>query len=143
MEYEDEFERDFMRRTLRIVQDYSGPSDATLLLNCLVGLLIVPKERFLDRIPLDPLSSLQNWGISPSSIHEAAKTTKANPAPETLRGIVHSLRNAVAHSRFEPLHRDGLVDGFRFSDLSGFRAEIPVAELQVFVERLASHLGQE
>ncbi|HST62670.1 MAG TPA: HEPN family nuclease, partial [Longimicrobium sp.] len=94
MEYEVEFERDFMRRTLRIVQDYSGASEATLLLNCLVGLLIVPKERFLDRIPLDPLSWLQHWGISPTSIHEAAKITKANPAPETLRGIVHSLRNA-------------------------------------------------
>jgi len=53
------------------------------------------------------------------------------------------LRNAVSHSRFEPLHSDGLVAGFRFSDLSGFRAEISVTELRVFVERLAAHLGLE
>jgi hypothetical protein len=68
MEFSDQFERDFMRRTLKLVQDYQGPYDATLLLNCLLGLLIVPKERSIDRIPADPVADLHKWGISPNSI---------------------------------------------------------------------------
>ena len=143
MEYSEQFEREFMRRTLVLVKGYTGPHDATLLLNCLVGLLIVPKEKFLERIPSDPLQDLERWGISPSSIHAAAAVSKANPQPATLRGVVHSLRNSVCHSRFEPVHRNGEVEGFSYSDLSGFRAKVSLGELRLFVERLARHLEQE
>jgi hypothetical protein len=41
MENAQQFERDFMRRTLELVRSYRGPYDATDLLNCLLGLLIV------------------------------------------------------------------------------------------------------
>ena len=68
MEFAEEFEYDFMKRTLSLMQSYSGPFDATLLLNCLVGLLIVPRETAFDRIPLDPISSHSTWGLSPGSI---------------------------------------------------------------------------
>lgn len=68
MEFAEEFEYDFMKRTLSLMQSYSGPFDATLLHNCLVGLLIVPRETAFDRIPLDPISSLSTWGLSPGSI---------------------------------------------------------------------------
>jgi hypothetical protein len=61
MMYRD-FERDFMRRTLELVREYQGPYDATFLLNCLLGLLIVPAERSLDEIPEDRVESLPNWG---------------------------------------------------------------------------------
>jgi HEPN family protein len=50
VQFEKQFERDFMRRTLKLVQDYQGPYDATLLLNCLLGLLIVTKETSLNSI---------------------------------------------------------------------------------------------
>src|SRR4051794_33161821 len=42
MSYVGPFEREFMKRTLTIVKEYQGEYDATLLLNCLLGLLIVP-----------------------------------------------------------------------------------------------------
>jgi hypothetical protein len=50
VQFEKQFERDFMRRTLKLVQDYQGPYDATLLLNCVLGLLIVTKETSLNSI---------------------------------------------------------------------------------------------
>ena len=68
MEYDQEFERDFMRRTLELVRDYRGPYDATNLLNCLLGLLIVPKEKSLKKIPDEPVAELARWGISPQAI---------------------------------------------------------------------------
>jgi len=136
MEYEQEFERDFMRRTLELLKQYSGPFDATLLLNCLLGLLIVPRETSLDKIPLDPVEKLSEWGISPSSIRNFGRAS----ASGTLRGLVRSLRNAVAHFNFRPLHRDGNVTGFAFSDRSGFDAAISLPEVKEFVQRLSSHL---
>jgi len=140
MEYEQEFERDFMRRTLSLVKDYKGPYDASLLLNCLLGLLIVPKEASLDKIPADPVANLKNWGITPSSIHSFGKQTDKNQHPKTLRGIVYNLRNAVAHFRFSPLHANRVVKGFAFTDKSGFDATIEIDEMREFVERLAKYL---
>lgn len=143
MEFEQEFERDFLRRTLDLVKQYDGPYDATLLLNCLLGLLIVPKESSIEKIPEDPVDQLSRWGISPSSIRAFGAITNNSPRPDTLRGIVWNLRNAVAHFRFEPRHHQRRVTGFGFTDRSGFHAEIEIAEIRDFVERLANHLESQ
>lgn len=45
MEYRPDFELDFMTRTRQIVDEYHGHYEATLQVNCLVGLLMLPKER--------------------------------------------------------------------------------------------------
>src|SRR5262245_340397 len=68
MEYKQQFERDFMRRTLELVRTYHGPYDPTNLLNCLLGLLIVPKETSIEKVPDEPIADLGRWGISPQSI---------------------------------------------------------------------------
>jgi hypothetical protein len=64
----------------------------------------------------------------------------SDPQPETLRGVVHNLRNAVAHFRFSPRHKNRRVIGFSFSDLNGFEATIDVAQMRAFVEKLAEHV---
>ena len=132
-----------MNRTLNLVKQYEGPHDATLLLNCLLGLLIVPKETSADRIPLDPLADLAKWGISPKSIISAGNQNLSNRYPETLRGIVHNLRNSVAHFRFKPLHKDEVVIGFEFKDENGFKAVIDIPEMRIFVEKLAEFLSRD
>lgn len=143
MEYADEFERDFMRRTLSILQQYGGPYDATLLLNCLLGLLIVPKERSIEKIPVHPRSDLAKWGIQSSSIRGFGKPTRKNRQPDTLRGIVWNLRNAVAHFRVKPLAQGGQCTGFEFKDKSGFHAVLSLDEINSLVRQLASHLERE
>jgi hypothetical protein len=138
VEYAKEFERDFMRRTLELVRGYRGPYDATNLLNCLLGLLIVPKETSINKIPAEPVAQLGRWGISPQSIQSFGRDH-----PQTLRQVVWSLRNAVAHFRFKPMHNNGQCVGFEFNDQSGFRAVNDKDEMRVFVERLADHLERE
>lgn len=140
MEYEPEFERNFMRRTLEIVRGYDGPYDATLLLNCLLGLLIVPKEKSIDRIPQDPVERLASWGISPHSINNFGRCQCGHKYPKTLRQLVKGLRNAVAHFRIEPRHHQGQCVGFDFRDKSGFQAEVRLEEVKTFVEQLAAYL---
>ena len=142
MEYSQQFTRDFMRRTLDLVKQYKGEHDATLLLNCLLGLLIVPKESFINKIPEDPVSCLPRWGLSVQSIKSFGKQ-KGQDHPHTLRQVVWSLRNSVAHCRFEPVHENGKVTGFSFDDKSGFSATINLIEVRQFVERLAEYLEYE
>ncbi|MCH8152853.1 MAG: hypothetical protein IH830_10845 [Planctomycetes bacterium] len=147
MEYEEQFERDFMKRTQSLLREYderAGPYDATLLVNCLLGMLVVPTETFIEKIPTDPISDLKKWGISHSSIKSVGKRTPNNPHPDTLRGVVWNLRNAVAHFGVTPLHQRGECIGFEFrDDMAGFTAEISLGELRQFVEKLAEHLERK
>jgi hypothetical protein len=138
--YNSDFERAFIQRSLVIVQDYKGSFDATLLLNCLLGLLVVPKESCLAEIPLVPLTELEKWGINPNSIKAFGKFNNQNDDPHNLRGLVWRLRNAVAHFRFKPVPEYGEVTAFNFKDKSGFEATVSLAELRIFVERLAVHI---
>lgn len=140
MSYNSDFEQAFIQRSLELVQDYAGPYDATLLLNCLLGLLIVPKESCLKAIPEDPIEQLDKWGINPSSIKNFGKTSSNDANAKTLRGLVWRLRNAVAHFNFRPIPDKGEVESFCFHDQNGFRAVVKIEELRVFVEKLARHL---
>lgn len=102
MSYLSDFDRSFSEHTLQLVQTYEGKFDATLMVNCLLGLLVVPKETVLKAIPESPLTDLPKWGISMGSIKSSGRPTKTNPRPETLRGLVANLRHSVAHFQITP-----------------------------------------
>ena len=140
MEYDSDFARSFMRRTLDIAQSYSGPNDATLLVNCLLGLLIVPKESLIEKIPQDAFEQLPEWGIRTESIKSIGRCDQGHYHEPTLRQLVRRLRNAVAHFNIDPMHNQSKVDGFRFSDRNGFRAGLSLGEMKEFVTRLSQHL---
>jgi len=140
MSYNSDFERAFIERSLGLVQEYKGPHDATLLLNCLLGLLVVPKESCLAAIPADPISDLRKWGIDPSAISDFGRADRPDEDPHNLRGLVWRLRNSVAHFRFRPEPEQGEVKAFHFHDKSGFKATVELAQLRTFVERLAAHI---
>lgn len=142
MEYEPDFVKSFMRRTSAIINKYEGPHDATILVNCLLGLLVVPKESLFQKIPDDRFDTLSNWGISPSSIKQFRESNLGHGPEPTLRQLVRRLRNAVAHFDIDAIHSDGVVSGFRFKDRKGFRAEIPLSELRDFSIRLANYLEE-
>jgi hypothetical protein len=125
-----------MRRTLELLYHYRGPYDATILINYLLGLLVIPSERSLDRVPDDPITDLKaRWGISPGSIKQFGRER-----PETVRQLVRSLRNAVAHFQIKPTYDRERCIGFAFRDRNGFHAVIVLDEMQAFVEKLANYL---
>jgi hypothetical protein len=133
--YEPNFFKSFNVRTQEIVNSYSGPRDATLFLNCLLGLLVLPKEAALTRLPEDP--DLEKWGIPLAAIVSMGTTAQGAPVPCNLRNLVHRLRNAVAHFRIEPLAAGADVAGFRFRDSNGFDASINLDHLKDFSLRLS------
>ena len=146
MNFGENFEIEFMKRTLELVKQYKGPFDASLLLNCLLGLLIVPKESSIDIIPEDPLEDLKIWGISPESIISPGKKRNKKQNPEPLRGIVWDLRNSVAHFQFTPYPDKEIpknVGGFEFTANDVFKAKIELNEMKVFVEKLFRYLNEK
>ena len=139
MKYDADFKHEFLHRTLFLIKEYKGPYNATFLVNCLLGLLIVPRETWYEDIPEEDFNSLPNWGIERDSI------TPGNgySHPPNLRQLVKKLRNAVAHFDVEPISEGNEVGGFLFKDRDGFRAALSLDEIRVFVCRLASCLGGE
>ncbi|MES2025267.1 MAG: HEPN family nuclease [Pseudomonadota bacterium] len=139
MSYFSNFERLFMQRTLEIVDDYKGDYDTTLLLNCLLGLLLVPNEKFLDVLPDIPIEHFGNWGLDVNCISTLGKGV--NSADMNLKMLVRRLRNSVAHCRIEPVPNDHRpCEGFSFRDTNGFEATIGAIELKTFVTCLLAYL---
>jgi hypothetical protein len=142
--YLSNFERSFSEHTLIIVNEYSGQYDATLLINCLLGLLVVPKETVLNAIPETPLSELASWGIEPASIKATGTSRRSSdPDPNTLRGLVANLRHSVAHFRIQPVPKKGDVVAFEFKNDRGLDAVISISELRDFVTQLSDYLKNQ
>lgn len=141
MNESETFERAFVQRTLSILQVYHGPYEMTLLQNCLLGLLVVPRETSLRyAIPHEPLSQFERWGIRPDSIHHWGKTRDGHDRPHTLYQFIRGLRNAVAHFGVSPLAQGDRVVGFHFKGDGGFEATLSSEEIRSFAKTLAEHL---
>src|SRR5947209_2456461 len=108
-----------MARTSDLLAEFRGAHDATMLLNCMVGLLIVPRERLLRLVPDDPLFSPEDWGIPRSSILCIERGKGTDITDRSLRWLIIRLRNAVAHFHVLPVHNAGKVKGFELWDKSG------------------------
>ncbi len=137
-----DFDREYMERTLKLVRGYRGRFEATHLINCLLGLLIVPSKAMFTGIPEEPLSKLRGWGITPGSIRRYGGARNGNGnGRATLRGVVYHLRNAAQRCTLRPRRVKGRWTGFEFSDPSGFHAVLSTREMRQFVEKLGEHVA--
>ncbi|UII26906.1 hypothetical protein LVD15_00270 [Fulvivirga maritima] len=92
-------EFDFINRTLALISQYENnlhkypyeeQYNYTLLINCLLGLIVMPKEKVISHIPNGRLTKelLQEMGLEESQI---------NPDIIDLRDLIMKLRHSVAH----------------------------------------------
>lgn len=156
----DFFVNDFYRRTLQILNAYEGKYDVTLLLNSMLGLLVVPKERFFEskEIPDDFINTKLLEQIR-KGIKINLLNGKNNPN-NSLKEIVRHLRNAVSHGRLtvigeEPIIKSHpvLISSVNFVDKGEFRdrktkqlvtvyfeAELGIELLRSFLIDFATHI---
>ena len=150
MEYEI-FERDFVIRTLKIIEQYENnirgdnKFETTLLINCLFGLLILPKEKCYVNIPIEPISKLTGWGLNMAHILSWGTRAKKFPKEhyETILELVHRLRNSIAHLNIKAKGDGSNITELEFKDNYGFFAVVPVDSLKMFVTRLASSINRD
>jgi hypothetical protein len=150
MEY-SEFIADFARRTLLNLEHVQEEADSgnervypvTQLWNSLLGLIVLPKERDIERIPDTALRDLRSAGWPQI-------TTTHGDEHESLREMVRALRNAVAHFNveFSPGH-DGEIltvtvwteeirDRRPVRDSRGWEGRISVSNLGDLARRIAN-----
>jgi hypothetical protein len=109
--------------------------ETTQLINSLLGLLVLPRERMLNEIPDLPVEELYARGWPKFKIVGTA------PLQDTLRPLVRALRNAVAHFNVEfASNEHGEIGGVVLTNKaqrSGrivWRAELPLVDLRRLVE---------
>lgn len=95
-------EYDFINRTKTIIEQYEkleidkgDKFEVTLLLNCLVGLLILPQQNWFNSLPHD-LVSQKEWGIDEKHISTIKKGETKN-----VKDVARHLRNSIAHYNFK------------------------------------------
>lgn len=111
---------EFVERTLGIISQYEGiihnykfeeRYNHTLLINCLLGLIVFPKQNNISFLPKAHLNSdlKKKMGISESVINENITD---------LKDLVISLRNSIAHFDivFQSNNEDFLIDEINFND---------------------------
>lgn len=115
-----DLEYEFVERTLHLISQYESlyhkyPFDEqynyTLLINCLTGLIVMPKERTVSSIPGDRL-------LSSIKTEMGLKNTVINSDVTNLRDLIVALRHCVAHFSIEVKSHDAdfLVDEIIFYD---------------------------
>lgn len=115
-----DIESEFVERTLKLIEQYYEVLDRypfeeqlnyTLTINCLLGLIVMPKERVISYVPTDRLTREYQAEIGSPSLEVGANIV-------TLRDLIKALRNAVAHFDIKVTSEDdrNLVDWLEFSD---------------------------
>lgn len=111
-EYASPFVKDFVCRTNTAIQKYEGEYDATVLLNCLLGMLVVPFETSCDILE----DERTNQKIE-DFINEIKESGRYNDYGKrnSAYTLIRHLRNSIAHFHIRPIHENGIVWGFAFT----------------------------
>lgn len=141
------FEPDFINRTLALIEQYDGfigdvdfseQYNYTLLINCFLGLIVMPKERVIENIPEIELTqdTKEELGLANAEI---------KPRITNLRSFIHQLRNSIAHFNIEIKSKNDefLVDTIIFRHINNsVVAKIPANEIIGFLKAYANVLLQ-
>lgn len=134
-------EKDFIERTKILLEQYDNteiiPSEkyeVSLLLNCCVGLLLIPKEE--SYIKINGLLNLNDdWGITEDDITIDSSNSKS------VKNTLRHLRNSVAHGKFKFLEPEegNQIERIEFEDYN-VTINIHVDQLKKFLYKLITQL---
>lgn len=86
--------------------------EVTQLVNSMLGLIILPQQRYFDSIPETPLSELRDW---PKPLLEGDKPEDLH----TLKDLMRYIRNSIAHFNIEFLSSDDQrINGIKIWNLN-------------------------
>lgn len=133
-------EQEFIERTIKLIDQYTRvcndfPFDEqynyTLTINCLLGLIVMPKEKVISYVPTTRLTKdfKTEIGLTHSEIWEGITT---------MRELITSLRNSIAHFNINVISEndENLIDyiEFRNSDIDQTIARFRASEMLAFLK---------
>jgi len=103
----DKFDIQFIERTKKIIEDYNGTYNITLLLNCLLGLIVLPSEfygrrsRTFFNTDIYKMTELQEL-VNGITFNPTKRTNKKWVSDKkNLRNLIKKVRNGVSHQQIE------------------------------------------
>jgi hypothetical protein len=116
--------------------------ETTLLINSMLGLLVFPREEFIERIPKTPLSALQVEGWPLPKVRHGF--TQASDLAE----LVRYLRNAISHFNLEFLSdSENQICGVRVWNMRGgvktWESDLKLSDLRGIAERFTQLLVEK
>ncbi len=130
-------EKNFVDNTLHILENYDGPYGVTLLVNCLLGLIVLPEERDFNHINERSGIHFHDLGIRDEDIRSWGNIAEDK---RTASRFLRSMRNSVAHIHIDSISEDGEIRSLLFSDNTGFEAVFSVDKLKSIVMKLADYI---
>ncbi len=138
-------EYDFINRTKKIIEQYDKMElpkeekfEVTLLLNCLVGLLILPQQYWFKSLPTSIITQME-WGISEEQI-----CFIKNGEQKNVKNIARHLRNSIAHYKFKHFGSESTeISSIKFVDYDPhnrktFEAIISIDSIKQFTTKLTN-----
>jgi hypothetical protein len=111
------FSIDFVQRTRVLLQDYEGEYTFSNLINCTLGLIIMPYEN---------ISTVNRWGKNIEDIDDlpSFELSKFQPIKKIIKGniiyypksfeiLLKKIRNGIAHQNILPINQEGTFLGVR------------------------------
>jgi len=136
MEYSN-IENDFVSRTLTLLHGYDGEYEITLLINCCLGLLVLPKERHYNTIPKRAIpESGELWGMSRKSL-----TVHCEECGYELAEVLRRLRNGICHFKLKTLpNNSGDIANVEIRDGKRFKAILSTDQLRDLAVSFGEHV---
>ncbi|MFQ6334007.1 HEPN family nuclease [Methylophilus sp. 3sh_L] len=150
--YQD-LEYEFIERTIALINQYYASLDQypfekqynyTLTINCLLGLIVMPKERALTYLPKLPINNNLKASIG-------LNETEFGGHISNLKTLIQSLRHSIAHFNIDVISEgdEQLIDWVEFTDsehghrlVARFRAKELLPFLKFYTESLLNNLKQ-
>jgi HEPN pEK499 p136 len=142
-------EVEFIERTIKLIGQYTNmiqnldfveQLNYTLTINCLLGLIVMPKERVITFIPKEPLSeeNRHKMGLVNSSIDASINN---------LQELIKNLRHSIAHFDIEVIStcQNNLIDFIEFKGRDNQPAVIArfsAPEIYPFLQYYAHELSE-
>ena len=137
---EDYFVKDFYKRTLRLISATQSEYDVALLINSMVGLLVVPKEKYFHSIQVaDDFVDKDLLNHIRSTFDDGDKISFTE--------ILRRLRNSVCHGDMEIkaeksnyIGEQPKIGSIVFNNNNASSAEIPIDLLKRFLINFATNV---
>jgi len=141
MEYKD-FSKNFIERTKDNLRIYSGKCEVTNLINCCLGLIIIPKEILVDKLSNDAVYEYDlSYCISKTKNCITDDYAPTGDNTFGLKNIVRHIRNGLSHGRIEQKTEGKEIVGLRIFDKhnsnENFSIEFKIEEFKTFALRVA------
>ena len=153
-----DFDIEFIERTQKLIANYNGDTEFTLLLNCLLGMIIIPNQfnqkkhlKYLQKEIIDIptirecLESSLDFKFEPIKRIKGSKPAEYEPAKKTLKNLMKSIRNSLSHiETIEPINENGkwvgivLTDKHQGSNEPIFKCNLKYEQILVVSEYISS-----